>query len=86
MRSSDGGLWCTGGTSLLTQLRERLERELLEAAPPTVKVKITCPANSMERRFNVWLGAPLQHLQMSGPGLHRMQTPSFASSQSTSSW
>ena len=45
-----------GGGSLLTQLRERLEKELLEGAPPTAKVKITCPANAVERRFNVWLG------------------------------
>lgn len=26
-----------------------------------MKVKITCPANSIERRFNVWLGAPGVH-------------------------
>ena len=51
--------YCTaGGTSLLTQLRERLERELLEGAPPTAKVKITCPSNSVERRCNVWIGEP----------------------------
>lgn len=45
-----------GGTSLFTSLRERLERELGEQAPPNAKVKVTSPANIMERRFSVWLG------------------------------
>lgn len=38
------------------QLRERLERELTDRAPPTAKVKVTAPTNSIERRFSVWIG------------------------------
>lgn len=51
-----------GGTALFTGLRDRLERELAEAAPHNAKVKVTSPANSLERRFSVWIGAhqPLQ--------------------------
>ena len=48
----------TGGSSLLVQLRERLERELSDRAPPTAKVKVTAPTNSVERRFSVWIGEP----------------------------
>ena len=46
-----------GGTALFTGLRDRLERELSEAAPHTAKVKVTSPANALERRFSVWIGA-----------------------------
>ena len=42
---------------MFTQLRERLERELNEVAPHTVKVKVVTPANAVERRFSVWIGA-----------------------------
>ena len=45
-----------GGTSLFTAVRDRLERELVEAAPQTAKVKVTAPTNSLERRFSVWIG------------------------------
>ena len=45
-----------GGTSLFTSLRERLEREVGELAAQNAKVKVTSPANTMERRFSVWLG------------------------------
>ena len=52
---------CAGGTALFTGLRDRLERELAEAAPHTAKVKVTSPANSLERRFSVWIGARPVH-------------------------
>lgn len=48
---------CAGGTAMFTGLRDRLERELAEAAPHNAKVKVTSPANSLERRFSVWIGA-----------------------------
>ena len=41
----------------LTQCRERLEKEIAEAAPPNSRVKVTSPANAIERRFSVWIGA-----------------------------
>ncbi len=42
---------------MFTGLRDRLERELAEAAPHNCKVKVTSPANSLERKFSVWIGA-----------------------------
>ncbi|KAK9815679.1 hypothetical protein WJX72_007893 [[Myrmecia] bisecta] len=53
------GIILTGGTSLFSQLRDRLERELTEAAPQTAKVKVTSPANALERRFSVWIGGSI---------------------------
>ena len=41
----------------LAQCRERLEKEIAEAAPPNSRVKVTSPANAIERRFSVWIGA-----------------------------
>ena len=49
-------VWCAGGTSLFPSLRERVEREVGELAAQNAKVKVTSPANTMERRFSVWLG------------------------------
>lgn len=53
------GIILTGGTSLFTSLRERLEREVGELAAQSAKVKVTSPANTMERRFSVWLGGSI---------------------------
>ncbi len=39
-----------------------MEREVGELAAQNAKVKVTSPANTMERRFSVWLGAPLHTL------------------------
>lgn len=46
-----------GGTSLLTQMRERLELDISAAAPGGTKVKVTAPVNPTERRHAVWIGA-----------------------------
>ncbi len=51
---------------MFTQLRERLERELNEVAPHTVKVKVVTPANAVERRFSVWIGALLRRSTRGG--------------------
>lgn len=45
-----------GGNSLFVSMKERLERDLQDLAPPNARVKITCPPNTLERRFSVWLG------------------------------
>lgn len=45
-----------GGTSLLTQMRERLELEISAAAPGGTKVKVTAPVNPVERRYATWIG------------------------------
>lgn len=47
----------TGGTSLLAQMRERLELDISAAAPGGTKVKVTAPVNPTERRYATWIGA-----------------------------
>lgn len=46
-----------GGTSLLSQMRERLELDISAAAPGGTKVKVTAPVNPTERRYATWIGA-----------------------------
>eukprot|EP00775_Hariotina_reticulata_P005728 gene5728-5968_t len=48
-----------GGTSLLTQMRERLELDISAAAPGGTKVKVTAPVNPTERRHAVWIGGSI---------------------------
>ena len=56
-----GAVVLSGGGALLTGLRDRLERELNEAAAPSgvAKVKVVSPANTVERRFGVWIGGSI---------------------------
>ncbi len=54
-----GGVVLGGGTALFAGLRERLERELAEGAPAAARVKVTSPANAVERRFGVWVGGSI---------------------------
>jgi hypothetical protein len=51
----------TGGTSLLTQMRERLEFDIGAAAPGGTRVKVTSPVNPAERRFANWIGELLSN-------------------------
>lgn len=55
-------LWRPGGTSLLSQMRERLELDISAAAPGGTKVKVTAPVNPTERRYATWIGAQLRIL------------------------
>lgn len=54
-----GGIVATGGTSLLPQLRERLEKEVNDSSPQAAKVKVIVPVNPIERRFSVWIGGSI---------------------------
>jgi actin-like protein 6A len=54
-----GGVVLTGGTALFASLRDRLERELADAAPAMAKVKVVCPANAVERRYSAWIGGSI---------------------------
>ncbi|GAX83114.1 hypothetical protein CEUSTIGMA_g10540.t1 [Chlamydomonas eustigma] len=49
----------TGGTSLLSGLRDRLEKELVVAGPQAAKIKVSMPINTQERRFSVWIGGSI---------------------------
>lgn len=58
----------TGGSSQFAQLRDRIERDLVDggvdgaeasAAAANVKPKVSAPMNSTERRFAVWIGGSI---------------------------
>ncbi|KAH7288136.1 hypothetical protein KP509_31G013900 [Ceratopteris richardii] len=48
-----------GGTAAMQQLKERLEKELMEEAPQAARVKVLASGNGIERRFSVWIGGSI---------------------------
>ncbi|KAF8391956.1 hypothetical protein HHK36_022296 [Tetracentron sinense] len=42
-----------GGTASMQQLKERLEKDLLEESPQAARVKVLASGNAMERRFRI---------------------------------
>ncbi|XP_057969357.1 actin-related protein 4 [Malania oleifera] len=48
-----------GGTASMQQLKERLEKDLLEESPQAARVKVLASGNSTERRFSVWIGGSI---------------------------
>ncbi|GJN30050.1 hypothetical protein PR202_gb18325 [Eleusine coracana subsp. coracana] len=52
-------LHLSGGSSSILQLKERLEKEVLEESPQAARVKVMASGNSVERRFSVWIGGSI---------------------------
>ncbi|KAJ7531089.1 hypothetical protein O6H91_14G031900 [Diphasiastrum complanatum] len=48
-----------GGTAAMQQMKERLEKELMEEAPQAARVKVLASGNAIERRFSVWIGGSI---------------------------
>ncbi|KAJ6798404.1 actin-related protein 4 isoform X2 [Iris pallida] len=48
-----------GGTASMQQLKERLEKDLIEEAPQAARVKVLASGNATERRFSVWIGGSI---------------------------
>ncbi|KAL5748922.1 hypothetical protein ACOSQ2_026219 [Xanthoceras sorbifolium] len=48
-----------GGTASMQQLKERLEKDLLEESPQAARVKVVASGNATERRFSVWIGGSI---------------------------
>eukprot|EP01018_Ginkgo_biloba_P014166 Gb_30963 [translate_table: standard] len=48
-----------GGTASMQQMKERLEKDLMEEAPQAARVKVLASGNSTERRFSVWIGGSI---------------------------
>ncbi|KAG5221711.1 actin-related protein [Salix suchowensis] len=48
-----------GGTASMQQLKERLEKDLLEESPQAARVKVLASGNATERRFSVWIGCSI---------------------------
>ena len=53
------GIILTGGSSMLPNARERLEREVMESAPGQARVKVIASQNAYERKFGVWIGGSI---------------------------
>eukprot|EP00210_Caulerpa_lentillifera_P004784 g4567.t1 len=53
------GIILTGGTAQFSQMRDRLEKELVDETTQVVKVKVITPVNSNERKFNAWIGGSI---------------------------
>ncbi|KAG8086742.1 hypothetical protein GUJ93_ZPchr0010g7718 [Zizania palustris] len=54
-----GSILLSGGSSSILQLKERLEKEVLEESPGNARVKVLASGNSVERRFSVWIGGSI---------------------------
>ena len=48
-----GNIVLSGGTSMYPGINTRLEKELIQLAPPTMKIKVIAPP---ERKYSVWIG------------------------------
>ncbi|BBN19194.1 actin-like protein 6A [Marchantia polymorpha subsp. ruderalis] len=48
-----------GGTAAMQQMKERLEKDLIEEAPQAARVKVLASGNAIERRFSVWIGGSI---------------------------
>ncbi|XP_011628816.1 actin-related protein 4 isoform X1 [Amborella trichopoda] len=48
-----------GGTASMQQVKERLEKDLMEEAPQAARVKVLASGNATERRFSVWIGGSI---------------------------
>lgn len=48
-----------GGTASMHQMKERLEKDLMEEAPQAARVKVLASGNVLERRFSVWIGGSI---------------------------
>ncbi|GAB2243694.1 hypothetical protein Droror1_Dr00023822 [Drosera rotundifolia] len=49
----------SGGTASMQQLKERLEKDLIEESPQAARVKVLASGNATERRFSVWIGGSI---------------------------
>ncbi|KAK2405918.1 actin-related protein [Trifolium repens] len=54
-----GEFQLAGGTASMQQLKERLEKDLLEESPQAARVKVLASGNATERRFSVWIGGSI---------------------------
>ncbi|KTF90821.1 hypothetical protein cypCar_00047743, partial [Cyprinus carpio] len=54
-----GSVIVTGGNTLLQGFTERLNRELSQKAPPSMRLKLIACNSSIERRFSSWIGGSI---------------------------
>jgi actin-related protein len=51
-----GNIVLSGGTTMFPGIAERMQKEITNLAPPTMKVKIIAPP---ERKYSVWIGGSI---------------------------
>jgi len=51
-----GNIIMSGGSTMFFGLTDRLQKELVLLAPPTIKIKIVAPP---ERKYSVWIGGSI---------------------------
>uniref|UniRef100_A0AAY4AGY8 Actin-like protein 6B n=3 Tax=Denticeps clupeoides TaxID=299321 RepID=A0AAY4AGY8_9TELE len=54
-----GSVVVTGGNTLLQGFTERLNRELSQKAPPSMRLKLIASNSTIERRFSSWIGGSI---------------------------
>ncbi|XP_025088716.1 actin-like protein 6A isoform X2 [Pomacea canaliculata] len=54
-----GGVIVVGGNSLIQGFTDRLNRDLSNKTPPSMRLKIIAAASSAERRFSSWIGGSI---------------------------
>ncbi|KAL8618987.1 Actin-like 6A [Nucella lapillus] len=54
-----GGVIAVGGNSLIQGFTDRLNRDLSNKTPPSMRLKIIAAASSAERRFSSWIGGSI---------------------------
>ena len=65
-----GNIVLSGGTSMYPGINTRLEKEMIQLAPPPMKIKVIAPP---EREYSVWNGGSIlaslstfQNMQVAG--------------------
>jgi len=51
-----GNIVLSGGTTMFTGVSERMSKEIIALAPPSMKIKIVAPP---ERKYSVWIGGSI---------------------------
>ncbi|RMB88233.1 hypothetical protein DUI87_35390 [Hirundo rustica rustica] len=64
-----GSVIVTGGNTLLQGFTDRLNRELAQKTPPSMRLKLIASNSTMERRFSPWIGGSILASLVS-PGVH----------------
>ncbi|NWW79647.1 ACL6B protein, partial [Climacteris rufus] len=54
-----GSVIVTGGNTLLQGFTDRLNRELAQKTPPSMRLKLIASNSTMERRFSPWIGGSI---------------------------
>ncbi|XP_069738671.1 actin-like protein 6B [Phaenicophaeus curvirostris] len=63
-----GSVIVTGGNTLLQGFTDRLNRELSQKTPPSMRLKLIASNSTMERRFSPWIGGSILASLVRGKG------------------